>query len=84
MPYFMVSAYIGSTLLLSNPLFFIAFIGQTLGYGIALMGFIFPRVFSSHYCQTLTYLVIGHAANLLGGLNYLFNKQTSSWTRVRK
>ncbi|MDD9179324.1 MULTISPECIES: glycosyltransferase family 2 protein [Aliivibrio] len=84
MPYFMVSAYIGSVLLLSNPLFFIAFIGQTLGYGIALMGFIFPRIFSNKYCQTLTYFVIGHTANLLGGLNYLFNKPKSSWTRVRK
>ena len=84
MPYFMIMAYIGSALLLSNPLFFIAFIGQTLGYSLGFMGFVFPRIFSNKYCQTLTYLVIGHAANLLGGLNYLFNKPKSSWTRVHK
>lgn len=84
MPYFMIIAYIGSILLLSNPIFFIAFIGQTLGYCLGVLGFIFPQTFSNKHCQTLTYLVTGHTANLLGGLKYLFNKPKSAWTRVHK
>jgi cellulose synthase/poly-beta-1,6-N-acetylglucosamine synthase-like glycosyltransferase len=84
MPYFMIFAYIGSAALISNPIFLVAFIGQTLGYGIGLMGFLFPRLFSNKYCQTLTYLVTGHIANLFGGLNYVFNKPISFWRRVHK
>lgn len=83
MPYFMIIAYIGSILLLSNPIFLVAFIGQTLGYSIGLFGFIFPSLFSNKYCQTITYLITGHTANFIGGLTYLFNKPMS-WTRVHK
>lgn len=83
MPYFMIIAYIGSILLLSNPIFLVAFIGQTLGYSIGLFGFIFPTLFSNKYCQTITYLITGHTANFIGGLTYLFNKPMS-WTRVHK
>ncbi len=84
MPYFMIIAYIGSILLLSNPVFMALFIGQTIGYSFGLMGILLPSIFSNKYCQTLSYLIVGHTANLLGGLNYCFNKPKSSWTRVHK
>ncbi|MCE7565589.1 glycosyltransferase family 2 protein [Aliivibrio fischeri] len=84
MPYFMLIAYIGSACLLSNPLFLIAFIGQTIGYCIGIISLFLPALFSNKYCQILAYLISGHTANLLGGLNYLLKKPTVPWTRVQK
>lgn len=84
MPYFMILAYIGSALLLSYPVFLISFIGQTVGYSLGILSFLFPSIFSNKYCQTIAYLIAGHLANFLGGLNYLFNKPTSPWTRIHK
>lgn len=84
MPYFMIMAYIGSAFLIHTPIFMAAFIVQTLGYGLGIVSLSFPSLFSHKYCQTVAYLVAGHAANLIGGLTYVFNKQHGPWSRVHK
>ncbi|SMY32280.1 Beta-monoglucosyldiacylglycerol synthase [Photobacterium malacitanum] len=84
MPYFMLMAYIGSWLLISSPLFLVAFICQTLGYIMSILGIILPRIFSHKIFHVLAYLVAGHTANFIGGINYIFRKLTGPLNRVHK
>ncbi|CEO39488.1 glycosyltransferase family 2 protein [Photobacterium kishitanii] len=84
MPYFMIMSYIGSGLLITYPLFLIAFICQTLGYSFGILGIILPRIFSHKSFQILAYLIAGHAANFIGGINYIFRRLIGPLNRVHK
>lgn len=84
MPYFMLCSYIGSGLLITYPLFLVAFICQTLGYIFGILGIIFPNIFSHRIFQILAYLIAGHTANFIGGINYIYHKLIGPQNRVHK
>lgn len=83
-PYLMISCLISSALLSSHLLFMAMFITQVTAYSIGLLGHLLPNVFSHKICRWLSYLLIGHFANLVGGLRYLIGLESSPWTRVNR
>ncbi|MCD9473742.1 glycosyltransferase family 2 protein [Photobacterium phosphoreum] len=84
MPYFMLMAYIGSWLLINSPFFIFTFICQTVGYVVGILGVILPRICSHKIFQIVAYLITGHTANFIGGINYLFRKLMGLLNRVHQ
>lgn len=82
-PYLMILCLALSVVLIHHPLFFIGTIAQLAVYSIAILGHVFPHIFSHKYCQLITYIVAGHFANLIGGLRYLFGFEATRWTRIQ-
>lgn len=81
-PYLMIISLVCSLLLSSNPWFLAAFIAQVTLYLIALLGHLLPNIFKHKVCSLLTYLVVGHFVNLIGGLRYLFGLETGHWNKI--
>lgn len=83
MPFLMLTAYAGSLVLSQSSLFFfLAAVGQTLVYGLAVWELNRARPLNSRLLKTLGYIVSGHSAGLLGCLQYLFNRRHGPWKRV--
>ncbi|USD31261.1 MULTISPECIES: glycosyltransferase family 2 protein [Vibrio] len=82
-PYLMILCLALSVVLIHHPIFFIGTIVQLAVYSVAILGHVFPHIFSHKYCQLITYIVAGHFANLIGGLRYLFGFEATRWTRIQ-
>ncbi|GLT18912.1 glycosyl transferase [Vibrio zhanjiangensis] len=82
-PYLMIACLALSIALINHPVFFMATIAQASVYTLAGLGHFFPQIFKHKYCQLLTYIVAGHAANLIGGLRYLFGLESTRWKRIQ-
>ncbi|MDD1794662.1 glycosyltransferase family 2 protein [Enterovibrio sp. ZSDZ42] len=83
MPFFMVTALLGSALLApSNNFFALAMTGQItiyLAVGLCRVAGYQPK---GSIAKALQYLVTGHTANLIGTLRYITGLETGRWTRV--
>ena len=83
MPFLMLICLIGSLLLAPDHwLFFIMAGGQLLAYLLAAWPLCFPKLNCHRYLRTLSYLVSGHAAGLIGTLRYLLRLDKGRWKRV--
>ncbi|WP_406733316.1 glycosyltransferase family 2 protein [Vibrio scophthalmi] len=81
-PYLMITCFVTSVLLSTQPIFALFALAQILLYTIALFCIHFPQHISNKYCQFLAYFVAGHFANLYGGLRYIFGLENGRWKRV--
>ena len=81
-PYLMLLCFASSALLTNHLIFTLILMVQIIIYTIALLGLRFPNRLSNKYCQFLSYFVIGHFANLYGGLRYILGLQDRHWKRV--
>jgi len=83
-PYLMIICLVSSAILAANPLFLGLLILQLTAYSIGLLGYLLPNLFCHKLCQWLSYLIIGHFANFVGGLRYLIGLESGHWTRVNR
>ncbi|MGF1748862.1 glycosyltransferase family 2 protein [Vibrio cionasavignyae] len=81
-PYLMITCLITSGLLSQNLLFLCFFIAQIAIYSLAALAYYFPHLQRAKPVQLLTYLVVGHTANFIGGLRYLLGLENGKWKRV--
>jgi len=83
MPFLMLICLFGSLLLAMEYLLFaIMASGQLLVYSLAAWQLCFPDNNRHRYLRTLSYLVSGHIAGLIGTLRYLFGLDKGRWKRV--
>jgi len=83
MPFLMLICLFGSLLLAMEYLLFAIMAGgQLLAYSLAAWQLCFPDNHRHRYLRTLSYLVSGHIAGLIGTLRYLFGLDKGRWKRV--
>lgn len=85
MPILMIAALLGCLSLSTTHWVYavLAFI-QTLLYGLALVQICLIKSKHNRLLNMLGYLVSGHAAMLIGGMNYIFKNRKSAWKPVTK
>lgn len=81
-PYLLILCLISSILLMNNPLFMAALVGQLALYSLAVLSYYLPFIFCHKVCKLVLYIVAGHCANFIGGLRYLFGLESGKWSRV--
>ncbi|MBY6197889.1 glycosyltransferase family 2 protein [Vibrio hangzhouensis] len=82
-PYLMLVCLITSALLVNTSAWFgLALGAQLFVYGIAILGVIVPGTQTFKINRLITYLVVGHTANLIGGLRYLVGLERGRWVRI--
>ncbi|WP_419795975.1 glycosyltransferase family 2 protein [Vibrio floridensis] len=83
-PYLMLLCLL-SSLLLSHYFFFALMLtAQWALYGTALIGYYWPKSKQLKPVNLIHYLVVGHFANLTGGLRYLLGKENGQWSRINQ
>ncbi len=83
MPFLMIASWAGSIGLSGSHWFFlVAAVGQTLLYGLAAWAISRKSEPKQRMIKTLSYIVSGHLAGLLGSLQYIFTQQRGPWRRV--
>ncbi|WP_420341379.1 glycosyltransferase family 2 protein [Vibrio vulnificus] len=83
-PYLMFLCLL-SSLLLSHYFFFaLMLIAQLAIYGTAILGHYWPRSKQVKPVKLVHYLIVGHYANLSGGLRYLLGKENGQWSRINQ
>ncbi len=82
-PYLLMVALISSLQLLHIPLFAAAVAGQALLYSIGILCWLIPSVAKVKVLQLVHYLLLGHTANLIGGLRYLLQSRAQPHTTVK-
>ncbi|NLS12925.1 glycosyltransferase family 2 protein [Vibrio sp. SM6] len=83
MPFLMLWAFIGSLILSTTAwIFALAAVGQFALYGLVLYWHLRRSTLTHKACKALDYLVVGHTANLIGCLRYLFGLENGHWQRV--
>ncbi len=73
-PYLLIAAFISSFLLKDIWLFEIALYGQVALYSLAILTTSLGTHITFKPVQLFNYLIIGHTANLIGGLKYLLTR----------
>ncbi|NOH98648.1 glycosyltransferase family 2 protein [Vibrio sp. 99-70-13A1] len=81
-PYLMIICFISSLLLNHHLVFEILLYAQLTVYGIGVVGYLMPQHLIAKPISLISYLVVGHYANFIGGLRYLLGFENSPWTRV--
>ncbi|MCL9774400.1 glycosyltransferase family 2 protein [Vibrio methylphosphonaticus] len=81
-PYLMIACLITSGLLSQYTLFLCFFIAQIAIYSLATVAYYLPILQRVKAIQLLTYLVVGHTANFIGGLRYLLGLENGKWKRI--
>ncbi|RTZ16797.1 glycosyltransferase family 2 protein [Vibrio aquaticus] len=81
-PYLLVYCLLSSIYLIEYPLFQAALLAQIALYSLALLSYFIPYIFSHKLCKLVLYIVVGHYANFVGGLRYLFGFESGKWSRV--
>ena len=84
MPFLMIFSLIGSLFLARDytPFANIAAL-QILAYLLATWQLVFRPEHSHKIIQTLSYIVSGHVAGLVGSLRYLFGLESGRWQRIK-
>ncbi|OEE86538.1 glycosyl transferase [Enterovibrio norvegicus FF-162] len=83
MPFFMLTALLGSALLApSNGFFALAVLGQIFIYLAVGFWHLAGYQPKGSIAKSLVYLVTGHTANFIGTLRYITGLETGKWTRV--
>ncbi|WP_394239692.1 glycosyltransferase family 2 protein [Vibrio astriarenae] len=73
-PYLMLAAFISSLMMIHNPLFLGMVLAQVLVYGVGVCCWLIPATNKIKTFQLIHYVLMGHFANLIGGLKYLVNR----------
>ncbi|MDN2480874.1 glycosyltransferase family 2 protein [Vibrio agarivorans] len=73
-PYLMLAMFISSIMLMDNHLFFGMVLAQSLIYAVGIACWLFPAVTNIKTFQLVHYVLMGHTANLIGGIKYLVNR----------
>ncbi len=81
-PYLMIVCLVCS-ISLSNYLVFEALLwAQVAVYTIGVLGCILPKRLVNKPISLISYLIVGHYANFIGGIRYLIGLENSPWTRA--
>ncbi|WP_447065833.1 glycosyltransferase family 2 protein [Vibrio alginolyticus] len=83
-PYLMIVCFICSLLLAHNPLFQVMLSAQVGIYSIALITYLMPALNTIKPFKLISYIVIGHLANFIGGMKYLLGMENGRWKRVNQ
>ena len=83
-PYLMIVCFICSLLLAHNPLFQVMLSAQVGIYSIALITYLMPALATIKAFKLISYIVIGHLANFIGGMKYLLGMENGRWKRVNQ
>jgi hypothetical protein len=83
-PYLMIMCLVCSALLNHYLVFEALLWAQIAIYTIGLLGCILPKRLVNKPISLISYLVVGHYANFIGGLRYLFGLESSPWTRANR
>ncbi|MBT0114038.1 glycosyltransferase family 2 protein [Vibrio alginolyticus] len=83
-PYLMIVCFICSLLLAHNPLFQVMLFAQVGIYSIALITYLMPALNTIKPFKLISYIVIGHLANFIGGMKYLLGMENGRWKRVNQ
>ncbi|WP_213864467.1 glycosyltransferase family 2 protein [Vibrio crassostreae] len=83
-PYLMIVCLVCSILLKDYLLFEVLLWAQVVVYSIGLLGCILPKSLITKPISLISYLVVGHYANFIGGLRYLLGLENSAWTRANR
>ena len=83
-PYLMIVCLVCSILLKDYLLFEVLLWAQVFVYSIGLLGCILPKNQINKPISLISYLVVGHYANFIGGLRYLLGLENSPWTRANR
>ncbi|PMG37311.1 hypothetical protein BCU97_11405 [Vibrio splendidus] len=71
------------SILLSDYLVFEALLwAQVAVYTIGVLGCILPKRLLNKPISLISYLIVGHYANFIGGIRYLIGLENSPWTRA--
>ncbi|MEG3222202.1 glycosyltransferase family 2 protein [Vibrio gigantis] len=81
-PYLMIVCLICSILLSDYLLFEVLLWTQTAVYTIAVIGCVLPKRLLNKPISLISYLIVGHYANFIGGIRYLIGLEDSPWTRA--
>jgi len=79
MPYFMIVSFVGCWLLSNTPIFALAAVLQTMVYALAGLAHLLGAERSGKLLNTAHYIVVGHIANLIGSLCFIFKTKTIAW-----
>nr|PMH79771.1 hypothetical protein BCU58_24715 [Vibrio sp. 10N.286.48.B7] len=80
----MIIALVSCAFLSNYPIFSILFSAQILIYIIAILGVYIPSLQRLKVIQLITYVILGHTANLIGGLRYLLGLENGKWKRITR
>ena len=83
-PYLMIVCLVCSLLLAHNPLFQVMLLAQACVYSIALVTYLVPALNTVKPFKLISYIVIGHLANFIGGMKYLLGMENGRWKRVNQ
>lgn len=83
-PYLMIVCLVCSLLLAQHPVFLLLLLAQVGIYGIALMTYLIPALNTVKPFKLISYIVIGHIANFVGGMKYLLGMENGRWKRVNQ
>ncbi|WP_338164006.1 glycosyltransferase family 2 protein [Vibrio sp. 10N] len=82
-PYLMLTCLITSAILAPTSTLFTSFLFlQVALYGSVTISVLVPKLQSFKLVRAFTYLVVGHTANLIGGLRYLIGLENGAWKRL--
>jgi len=80
----MIMCFVCSVLLNHYLVFEALLWAQISVYTIGLLGCILPKRLVTKPVLLISYLVVGHYANFIGGLRYLFGFENSPWTHANR
>lgn len=83
-PYLMIVCLICSILLNDYLLFEVLLWAQVFVYSIGVLGCILPSRLINKPVSLISYLIVGHYANFIGGVRYLLGLENSPWTRANR
>ena len=83
-PYLMIVSLVCSFFLRDYFLFNFLFWAQIAVYTLGIVGYLLPKKLSIKPISLISYLVVGHYANFVGGIRYLIGLENTPWTRVNR
>lgn len=83
-PYLMIVSLVCSFFLSEYLLFNFLFWMQIAVYALGIVGHLLPKKLSIKPISLISYLVVGHYANFVGGIRYLIGLENTPWTRVNR
>ena len=83
-PYLMIVSLVCSFFLRGYFLFNFLFWAQIAVYTLGIVGYLLPKKLSIKPISLISYLVVGHYANFVGGIRYLIGLENTPWTRVNR
>jgi len=83
-PYLMIVCLVCSVLLRDYLVFEVMLWAQIAVYSIGVLGCIMPKNLTNKPISLISYLIVGHYANFIGGIRYLLGLENAAWTRANR